>query len=79
MERLLRKAEVLEIVCLSYPTVWSRMRAGTFPRSVRLGEGRFARVAWRESDIREWLEKLPVQPLKGDKPKRKQSKQKRSK
>ena len=71
MERLLSKQEVLDIVPLSYPTLWQRMRLGTFPRSVRLGDGPFAKVAWRESDIKAWLEKLPVQPLKGDKPKRK--------
>ena len=71
MEHLLSKAKVLEIVCLSYPTIWSRMRAGTFPRSLRLGEGRFARVAWKESDIEAWMQGLPEQTLKGDKPKRK--------
>ena len=71
MERLLSKAQVLEIVCLSYPTIWSRMRAGTFPRSVRLGEGRFARVAWKASEISSYLDKLPRQTLKGDKPKQK--------
>jgi hypothetical protein len=31
--RLLSKREVLAIVSVSYPALWSMMRAGTFPRS----------------------------------------------
>ena len=70
MDRLLNKADVVEITCLSYPTIWSKMRAGTFPRSFKLGEGKFGRIAWREEEIAEWLNKLPRSILKGDKKRR---------
>ena len=68
LDRLLNRIEVLEIVPLSYPTIWLRMRAGTFPRSVQIGEGQFGRVAWWESEIEEWLKTRPRTVLKGDKP-----------
>ena len=75
MERLLYKGEVLELTGISYPNIWSQMRAGTFPRSVKVGEGRFGRVAWREGEIEEWIKTRPRNILKGDK--QKQSKQRR--
>ena len=75
MERLLYKGEVLDICGISYPNIWSQMRAGTFPRSVKVGEGKFGRVAWRESEIEEWVKARPRTILKGDK--QKQSKQRR--
>ncbi len=55
MDRLIKKAELLELVGASYPTIWRWMRDGAFPRSVILGPNR---VAWRESEVREWLEGL---------------------
>ncbi|MEQ1933831.1 MAG: AlpA family phage regulatory protein [Fimbriimonadaceae bacterium] len=30
--------------------------AGKFPRRVRLGQGRYARVGWVESEIMEWIQ-----------------------
>ena len=78
MERLLYKGEVLELTGISYPNIWTQMRAGTFPRSVKVGAGKFGRVAWREWEIEEWIKTRPRTILKGDKkPKRKQSKQRR--
>ncbi|MGH7441331.1 MAG: helix-turn-helix transcriptional regulator [bacterium] len=35
-------------------TIWARVRAGTFPRPVRLGP---RTVAWRVADVREWLDR----------------------
>jgi len=55
MDRLIKKAELLELVSASYPTIWRWMRDGAFPRPVILGPNR---VAWRESEVREWLEGL---------------------
>jgi prophage regulatory protein len=51
--RLLRRAEVERLTGLSRSTLYSWMKEGRFPQPVRLG----ARiVAWRESDVTEWLE-----------------------
>lgn len=41
MDRLIKKAELLELVGASYPTIWRWMRDGAFPRSVILGERHF--------------------------------------
>lgn len=68
MDALMSKREVLKTVGLSYPTIWSRMRKGQFPRSVVVGKGAAAKVMWRKSEIEAWLESLPRQRLKGDPP-----------
>jgi predicted DNA-binding transcriptional regulator AlpA len=60
--RLLSKREVLAIVGVSYPTLWSMMRAGTFPRSRVVG----GKSMWLSSEIEAWLAALPVRQLKGD-------------
>lgn len=60
--RLLSKAEVLERVGRTFPTIWSWMRAGKFPRARDLG----GRPAWLESAIDGWIAALPVRRLKGD-------------
>lgn len=62
-ERLLGRNEVLKFTGLSYPTIWGKMRAGTFPRSLLLGK---TRVAWKASEIQAWLDQLPRRRLKGD-------------
>jgi prophage regulatory protein len=51
--RLLRRAEVERLTGLSRSTLYSWMKEGRFPQPVRLGE---RIVAWRESDVIEWLE-----------------------
>ena len=60
--RLLSKREVLAIVSVSYPALWSMMRAGTFPRS-RVAGGK---SVWLSSEIEDWLSQLPLRQLKGD-------------
>ena len=60
--RLLSKREVLDIVGISYPTLWDWMRAGKFPRSREVG----GRSMWRSDEIDEWIAALPVRKLKGD-------------
>ena len=61
-DRLVHKREVLDRVPVSYPTIWSMMRAGTFPRSRRVG----GKVCWLELELDAWISSRPVQPLKGD-------------
>ena len=60
--RLLDKNDVLEITNVTFPTIWSWMRAGTFPRSRVVG----GKSMWRSDEIDAWLAALPVRALKGD-------------
>ncbi len=61
-DRLLSKAEVLDKVGLSFPTLWGRMRDGTFPRARDLG----GKSCWLESEVSAWIAALPVRRYKGD-------------
>jgi len=60
--RLLSKNEVLAITSVTFPTIWSWMRAGTFPRSRVVG----GKSMWRSDEIDARLAALPVRALKGD-------------
>ena len=61
--RLLTKPEVLLVAGgVSYPTLWSWMRAGTFPRARVVG----GKSMWRSDEVQAWLDAFPVRPLKGD-------------
>lgn len=55
MSRLIRLKELLHVVPLSRSTIYDRMAAGTFPKSLNLGGGV---VAWRQSDIEDWIANL---------------------
>lgn len=55
--RLIRLKELLKIVPLSRSTIYERMNAGTFPKALSLGGNV---VAWRESEVRAWIDSLPV-------------------
>jgi predicted DNA-binding transcriptional regulator AlpA len=60
--RLLGRVQVQAMVGHSYPTIWSWMCAGKFPRPRITG----GKSMWLESDIIEWMNALPVRRLKGD-------------
>jgi predicted DNA-binding transcriptional regulator AlpA len=62
--RLLDKSDILAITGVTFPTVWSWMRAGQFPRSRVVG----GKSMWLSTEVEDWLVKLPVRPLKGDVP-----------
>jgi predicted DNA-binding transcriptional regulator AlpA len=66
--RLLRRAEVLQIVGVSFPTLWAWMRAGRFPRARITGGGASGRSksVWLSNEVEEWLSALPIRRLKGD-------------
>ena len=67
--RLLTKAEVLHIAGVSFPTLWSWMRAGKFPRArISAGGGSKSKSVWRSDEVEQWLDRLPVRPLKDDPP-----------
>lgn len=57
MTRLIRIKEVLQRVPLSRATIYTRMAAGTFPKSRDLGGGV---VAWHEQDIDAWIASCPA-------------------
>lgn len=52
-ERFISIKEVLERTSLSRTEIYSRMRAGKFPRSIALG---IQKVVWLESDIDAWIQ-----------------------
>ena len=53
--RLIKLGEVVRLTTLSKPSIYRMTAAGKFPKPLRTGEGR---IAWRESEVREWLERL---------------------
>lgn len=52
LERYLREEQVLEVTTLSHATLWREIKAGRFPKQVRLSPGR---VGWRASEVNRWL------------------------
>ena len=56
-DRLLNKWAVEQQTSLDITTIYRKMKAGTFPKPVRVGK---RRVAWRESDIADWQARLEV-------------------
>ncbi len=60
--RLLSKAEVIRIVGFSFPSIWTWMRKGAFPRSRIVG----GKSMWRSDEVEAWLAALPIRRLKGD-------------
>ena len=52
-DKIIRKAQVLEIVGMKSTWLHERVKAGEFPRPIKLGE---RAVGWRHSDVEAWLE-----------------------
>ena len=55
IDRLLRRPDVEAVTGLSRSSLYAKMDSGDFPRPVRIGA---RAVAWRASDIQEWLRNL---------------------
>ncbi len=53
VDRIIRKAELLEITGLSSASLYRRMKEGDLPLPVRLGPNS---VGWRASEVQEWLD-----------------------
>ncbi len=53
--RLLSHREVQERVCFSDSHIQRLIKAGRFPPAIKLGLGKFARLAWPEHEIEEWI------------------------
>jgi predicted DNA-binding transcriptional regulator AlpA len=49
--RFIDRKEVLSRIPVSFPTLWSWMRAGTFPRSHAIG----SRSVWFEHEVENWI------------------------
>jgi predicted DNA-binding transcriptional regulator AlpA len=59
-ERLLTRAEVLQRVPVTFPTIWSWMREGKFPSARHMGVKTF----WLESEVSAWIRGLPFREYK---------------
>ena len=55
--KLLKRPEVEAVTGLSRASIYSKIKAGTFPLPVRLGSNS---VAWRADDVDDWIANLPV-------------------
>ena len=53
--RFLKLKEVMEKTALSRSAIYRKMSEDAFPKSVNLGD---RAVAWVESDVDEWMEKV---------------------
>ena len=55
--KILELSEVMKVTRLSRSTIYKRMREGTFPDQIKLGESERGerKVVWRESEIEGWL------------------------
>jgi len=63
LDRLILRNELIDIIGVSYVTIWGWMRAGTFPRGRDIG----GRTAWIESEVAAWIASRPIRRrLKGD-------------
>jgi prophage regulatory protein len=56
LDELLALPDVMALTSLSRASIYRAMDQGLFPRSVRVSR---ARIAWRASDIRAWVDDLP--------------------
>ena len=63
--RLLRLRQVIEITGLGRDTIYRYIRAGQFPRQRRISE---RASAWREDEIKEWIDSRPVVELNSEAP-----------
>lgn len=64
--RFLTKAEVCERVRLTFPTIWKKMREGTFPRARETNTNYPSKAVWLEHEIEEWMLGLPVRQYLGE-------------
>ncbi len=55
-DQMLRAPQVMARTGLSRTTIWRRVRAGTFPAPVQLGENS---IGWPASEITAWLGERP--------------------
>lgn len=66
--KLLTKGEVLELIGVSYPALWTWIRDGKFPPGRSIGTGTNGRIAWVEDEVFDWIESRPRRFPKGTSP-----------
>ncbi len=60
VEPLIRRSEVEAITSMSSSEIYRRMDRGEFPRPIRIGATPRGAVAWRLSEVTNWMDRLPV-------------------
>jgi predicted DNA-binding transcriptional regulator AlpA len=64
--QLISRARLLELLDVTYPTLWNWVRAGHFPPPRTLsGNEKRGKLAWVESEVQEWIASRPVRLPKG--------------
>ena len=58
--KLLSKSQMLELVGVSYSSIWNWIVDGTFPPGRALSEGKRGRIMWVESEVQDWIASRPV-------------------
>lgn len=53
LQKLIRRHQVEDVTGLGRSAIYALMAQGEFPRPIRISQ---RAVAWRESDIAEWIE-----------------------
>lgn len=56
LDQLLSLPEVRQLTSKSRASIYRGMKDGTFPAALKIGK---ARIAWRSSDINNWMRRLP--------------------
>jgi len=49
----IRQKSLIEKLGFSAPTLWRKVKAGTFPKPVKLGQNM---TAWRCEEVQAWME-----------------------
>jgi predicted DNA-binding transcriptional regulator AlpA len=65
--KFLTRKQVCAIVGVTYPSLWTWVRAGHFPagRQLGIGEGNRNKIGWVESEVLNWMQTRPLQLPKG--------------
>lgn len=53
--KFLSKKQVKELTTYSYTQIGRLEQKGTFPKRLRLGKGRYARVVWIAEEVLTWM------------------------
>jgi predicted DNA-binding transcriptional regulator AlpA len=61
--RFISRLQVMDMTGRSYPNIWAKMQAGTFPRAREIDDELF----WLESEVAEWMDSRPIKQFKNDK------------
>ena len=54
-DSFIRQKQLLPILGFSAPTLWRKVKAGTFPKPIKLGQNI---TAWRVREVNQWIEGL---------------------